>query len=283
MKAFSIEFMREMARGRTGKRLLVGLVVSLVALAPARIQATDQTANVATSAGFSNQLSQIMADWNSSHEPGTFEKTLQLCESIRQAGLAIPESRAVYLRAIRFILEAPTSGDLVSTVNSLKTKKTAVLMVSGDDLKQIPAPELNAYRAEVLKTLVAQSKQLQTQAMALQKEEPFYLNVAPPVSPGEPAIAGQSAEAIKDPAKRQAYLEAIQANQNKRSNTDKLRRVSAAASNQTQQIERFVLRNYPATTEARQEIQKTLAGGGFESQQIEKLLGKVAAKAVEAK
>ena len=265
------------------KMILLSVGVSSAMVLSMQSQPADKVQEVKAAQeqscqGSSNKLSPIVEAWRSSQDVKELENALNFCETIRQSRLANPQCREVYLRAIQFVLDVPPDGDSDRTTAIVKIQKTAARMLMGDDLNQIPAADRQAHRAEIMKKIVLFAKQLRDKSASLEKEEPFYLNVAPPANSGQPTFSGQNPDAIKDPVKRQEYLDALKANQNRRYAAEKRERLSAALNDQTQQIERYVLRNYPPTPDAAKEIQEYLELGGFEKQKIQTLLNKISAK-----
>jgi len=256
--------------------VLAGLVPSL----------RSQPANDVSGTAVNNQsclesakrLDQMTEAWRGTNDIKNLENIMSLCEALRPSRVSGPECREVYLRAVQFVLDVPLAGDADQLTAVLKLQKTAGRMLRGDDLSAMPVGERVAFRAEVMRKHALFAKQLRNELSASKQAGPFYINVAPPTNSGQPSIAGMNPDAIKDPVKRQEYLDAIRANAAKKDSRRKEARLSAALDDELKQIERYVLRSYPPTAEAKKEVQEFLELGGFEKQQVEGVLKKISAK-----
>lgn len=142
----------------------------------------------------------------------------------------------------------------------------------------IPAGERAAFRTEVMRKHALFAKRLSQEVAAAKQAGPFYINVAPPTNLGQPGFAGMNPDTIKDPAKRQEYLEAIKANASRKDASRKQARLNAALADEQRQIESYVVRNYTATPDAKKEVQQFLELAGFEKQQVQGVLKKISAK-----
>jgi hypothetical protein len=256
--------------------VLSGVVLSLQCQSADQVQGTSM--NKQTCLESVKKLDRMTQAWRGTNDLKNLENIISLCEAIRQSSLSEPECRDVYLRAVQFVLAVPSAGDPDRLTAVLKLQKTAGRMLRGDDLGGLPADQRVAYRAEVMRKHALFAKQLRQELATAKQGEPFYINVAPPTNLGQPAIAGMNPDAIKDPVKRREYLEAIKANASRKDARQKEARLSAALGDELEQIEDYVVRNYPATPDSKKEIQEFLELGGFEQQQVQSVLKKVAAK-----
>jgi hypothetical protein len=256
--------------------VLGGMVPSLQSQPADQVQGTSMNKQTCLESGMN--LDQMIEAWRGTNEIKNLENIMGLCEAIRRASLSVPECREVYLRAVQFILDVPSAGDAEQLTTILKLQQTASRMLRGDDVAAIPASERAAFRAEVMRKHALFVKRMRQELADARQAGPFYINVAPPPNLGQPGFAGMNPDAIKDPVKRQEYLDAIKANASRKDASRKQARLNAALADEQRQIESYVVRNYPATPDAKKEVQQFLELGGFEKQEVQSVLKRISAK-----
>lgn len=212
-------------------------------------------------ASMNTQISEAEDSWSKGDHRKYYSKAADIAQEIRVNSSKTDLSSAA-AKLLENILSKQVDPAEAGTSDLATMQELASYLVSNDDVSA-------ENRRNNVRLLCKYLGKVQKERVPDFKPKPVFENVAPP--PGVPGVAGMSPEAIKDPAARAQYEEAIRGNRENRALNARQTKLRSMEWSMRKQLKGYMLKTFKAEDVASTALSECMKDAGFDGKEQKEL------------